>query len=171
MNTNIPEYNYFNDLKAKYGYYELLRKWNWEYHVTFSFNKKVSAKVAFIEVKKLLNSCRKGNGFRQMRASAFLSFLISKGNNHHVHALLVSDQKYPNCLSQIDLTKWSAFARMQIYWPFLGFGTIRVKPIHDLTGVCRYVAYENFYPSDITRSDFDIWRPSVLQSLMISANA
>lgn len=153
-----------SDLKAKYGMYELLSSWDWEFHITLSFNSKVSSKTAFTEVKRMLNYCRKGKySFNQMKVGAILLYYIGKGNNHHVHVTLVSDPTYPKTLSQIDRSKFSVIGTMDLYWSFIG--RIKVDKAYDLKGLCIYLGYKNFNPSDMERSDFDYWHLPVLMKL------
>jgi hypothetical protein len=172
MNSKFILYENVPVLKQqiKIGWTRFFNKWEWEYHLIFSFKNKVTAGEAVRKTKNFINIFKnKRRGFKKIKYCGILLFVISPAGTHHIHMVIISDSWYPKTLSDIDNKDIrSAFPWMQTYWEDVyKYGTFRYRPVYDNKKLCEYLACTwNIDPNKPDHFDFECYRPGMLKKLM-----
>ena len=168
-----------NLLEVRKGYADLIGRWDWEFHLTLTFGKKIPFESAFKEVKKYLGRIsRRNNDIR----FAGLIFLSNPNNTFpHIHCVLMSDPNYPRTLKNIPrlvlLLEWKDlhgdFWEKQMYWRYRGKTPFQYRMIRITTNnqwnaeiISYYIAKpKNIILRDPDRWEFQYYRPELLKKL------
>ncbi len=153
--------------KLRKSFSEFLSDWNWEAHITLSFNHyhSVDSRTAIKEAKLLLSACK--SKFRKMRCAGILLYAISPGDNNHLHILLTSDQRYPQTLGDHD---WNSIRSpikwIEYYWRYWKKGTCEITRGWRQDVICNYLSKPKNFPTwDSDRYEIDSYRPKLLLRL------
>jgi hypothetical protein len=160
----FPKIIIYHD-KLRNSFSEFFNMWNWESHITLSFNHSVDSRSAIRDTKLLLKYCK--SKFKKMKVAGVILYTISPGDSPHVHILLTSDQRYPQTIGNHDWnsirspTKW-----IEYYWRFWKKGTCEITRGWRQNVICNYLSKPKNFPTwNSDRYEIDSYRPELLKRL------
>jgi len=136
-------------------YKDFLDQWNWQLHLTLTFRRECHIHAAMKKARTYLNVIKKENP--KMRFAAAILATTGTGRNH-VHALILSDDKYP-----ITFDKLSIY-QLEKHWK--NIGTIEITSNQEWTNdtiTCYLTKKKNLNLHAPDSYDLSFFRPQLLR--------
>ena len=150
----------YHDIRQ--GYAGFFESWDWELHVTLSFDRRLDFRSACMIVKRWLKDYR--HRFWRIKFAGIMILSNPHDEYPHVHMLLTSDQRYPNTLSNMFLIELKF---VELTWREQE-GTCKITKGWNNETICRYVSnYKNIILWDPDKWELELYRPKVLEQLRV----